>query len=154
MTNEMTEPEDDETTQVETAAAKIGDPAALAWTRADEPVEPQRQSWRSTWGIAATALACGVLAGGVGAYLWATSKSTSAKPTVAPAVSAAPTPTKTVESGLDRDTRFFTLLAWHGVSSTNPVKTLAAARAPTVFGLDSRSHCHGGDRRLLHDRHE
>jgi hypothetical protein len=80
------------------------DHAELAWSLDDEPVESQRQPWRSVWGIVGVIAACSVVAAGViGLVVWLVSRSghdvPPPKPSAAPTVSssvAAPAPTSTV----------------------------------------------------------
>ena len=69
----------------------------LAWSQADESDEPQRQPWRSVWGIVAVITACAVVVAGlVGLVLWVSKpggpSSVPATTNVAPVPSAAPPP--------------------------------------------------------------
>jgi heme/copper-type cytochrome/quinol oxidase subunit 2 len=90
----------------ETTVSKTAhvDRSELAWSLDDDSDEPQRQPWRSVWGIVAVIAACSVVVAGViGLVVWLVSRSghdvPPPKPSAAPTVSssvAAPAPTSTV----------------------------------------------------------
>jgi hypothetical protein len=92
-------PAESETEEV-TGLSPLAGLDALAWSDYDDGPQ-QRQSWRRTTIVAGVLVTCGVLlAGGIGAALWASRQSndgrpmpTAAKPSVTSSVSAAPAPT-------------------------------------------------------------
>jgi hypothetical protein len=105
----------DNTEKVETTAAEIGQPAALAWTLADDEADhPQRRSWPRTVGLATGIAACGTA---LAAGLWFATpglRPTSSNHPAPQTVSAAPTseppmpsvlPSVPDAALLDRDSR-------------------------------------------------
>ena len=117
------------------------DPTQLAWSLDDGSDEPQRQSWRSVFGVVAVIGVCGAMIAGVLVWVAGLSHPTIAgHPTTAPPTQAAPAPgstfavpppappstvtqtvtaappTTTSLSPQDRDTRFVALMSAQGLA--------------------------------------
>jgi hypothetical protein len=91
-------PADEPETSAVDCPTRAADPTALAWSLDDGSDEPQRQSWRSVWGVVAVIGVCGALIASVLAWVAGqvvSHPTIAGHPTMAPTTQAAPAPGST-----------------------------------------------------------